>query len=78
MDIDAELAIYDRGRSPKVLTAAMREDRWLYLNHAEFNYPRALKTLQAIRELCQRHNHAGVNTGCHELASKVLAMIEAK
>ena len=33
-------------------------------------------TLQAIRELCQRHNHAGVNVGCHELAGKVLAIIE--
>ena len=76
MDLIKELEIYERGKSPKVLTDEMRFARWLYLNHAEFYYPSALETLKAIRELCQRHCHAGVNTGCHELAGKVLAMIE--
>ena len=78
MDIDSELEIYDRGRSPKVLTAAMREDRWLYLNHAEFNYPRALETLQAIKSECELAARCEGNSDLHFLATNVLAMIEAK
>ena len=78
MDIIKELAIYERGKSPKVLTDEMREDRWLYLNHAEFNYPSALKTLQAIKSECELAARCEGNSDLHFLATNVLAIIEAK
>jgi hypothetical protein len=49
-----------------------------YIATAMTNYPVALKQLQAIKELCQKYNHAGCNTATHELAGKVLAIINGQ
>ena len=76
MDIDSELEIYERGRSPKVLTDEMRFARWLYLNHAEFYYPRALETLKAIKSECELAAKCDGPSDLHFLATNVLAIIE--
>lgn len=33
------------------------------------------QTLSKIELVCQRHNHAGVNTGAHALAASILSTI---
>lgn len=47
-------------------------------NVAENRVAELEHTLARIREVCQRHNHPGVNVGAHGLAKKVLASDRAK
>ena len=82
LDLESELvnrivdAVYAGGFVNQFCGCDECKSRMAKVIQAELGKP--LEKLKAIRELCQRHCHAGVNVGCHELASKVLAIIDGE
>ena len=65
----------DRDTAQEIIAAAMRsyaDQETAHLHNLVGNYE---AELAAVRELCLRHQHHGVVTGAHSLASAVLKII---